>query len=139
MNRSNSQLSAMAGEFLTLGKLFKREYQASITLGNAKSIDVLVFNPITGRNFNVQVKTLRKKNYFPIRKEDIIPEHIYVFIVLNTFEQEEEYFIIKGETIGHDLNKFFGTSYTREKDSTFPGIYYKPLQAYKNNWEIFDQ
>jgi hypothetical protein len=50
----------MSGEFLTVGKLFKRGYQASVTLGNAKGVDVLAYNPRTGRTFCVQ-DAARKK------------------------------------------------------------------------------
>ncbi len=39
--RPDQQLTGMAGEFLTVGKLFKRGYQVSVTFGNAKGIDVL--------------------------------------------------------------------------------------------------
>ena len=89
--KTDGQLTGMAGEFLTVGKLFKRGYQASVTLGNAKSVDVFVYNTETNKSFNVQVKTLRKKNCFLIRKESIIPDHIYVFIILNNWDEEEHF------------------------------------------------
>ena len=68
MERIDSQMSGMAGEFLTVGKLFKRGIQASLTLGNAKSIDIFALNPRNGKNFNIQVKSLRKKKLFPDQK-----------------------------------------------------------------------
>lgn len=37
----------------------------------------------TGRTFTVQVKALRRKNYFPIMQNRIEPKHIYVFVTLN--------------------------------------------------------
>lgn len=92
MLRTDGQLSGMAGEFLTVGKLFKRGYQASITLGNAKAVDVFVYNSATNKSFNVQVKTLRRKNCFPIRKESINPGHIYVFVLLNRWGSNEDFF-----------------------------------------------
>ena len=82
--RPDSQITGMAGEFLTAGKLFKRGYQVSVTLGNAKAIDLFVYNPETDKTFNVQVKTLRKKNCFLIHWDDIHDDHIYVFIFLPT-------------------------------------------------------
>jgi hypothetical protein len=42
-HRADSQLSSMAGEFLTAGKLFKKGYQVSLTLGNAKAVDLFVY------------------------------------------------------------------------------------------------
>ena len=136
---SDQQLTGMAGEFLTVGKLFKRGYQASVTFGNAKAIDVLVYNPRTDKSFNVQVKTLRHKNCFPMKKENLRSDHIYVFILLNDFEHPEEYFILPGREIMLDVNRFFGASY-RDPDnpSNMPAINYGPLVPYKDNWQVFD-
>lgn len=139
-NARDQQLTGMAGEFLTVGKLFKRGYQASVTFGNAKAIDVLVYNPENDKSYIVQVKTLRHKNCFLIKKENLKFDHIYVFIVLHDFEQPEDYFIITGQEILQDVDKFFGASYrNREKPSNMPAINYGPLIPYKDNWLVFDK
>lgn len=137
--RTDGQLSGMAGEFLVAGKLFKRGMQVSVTLGNAKSIDLLVYNPKVEKTYTVQVKTVRCKNCFPMKRENIRVEDIYVFVVLNKADDNEEFFIVRGKTILEDLNKFFGTCYTRTPISTFPGINYGPLKEYRDNWEIFQE
>jgi hypothetical protein len=138
--RADGQLSGMAGEFLTVGKLFKRGYQASVTLGNAKAVDVLVYNPTTNKSFNVQVKTLRQKNCFPVRKESIVRDHIYVFIILNSWGQEEYFYIVPGHEILDDIDRFFGASYRDpEKPSNMPAINYGPLAKYRDNWQVFDR
>jgi len=135
----DQQLTGMAGEFLTVGKLFKRGYQASVTFGNAKAIDVLVYNPRSDKSFNVQVKTLRNKNCFPMKKENLNPDHIYVFILLHAFEQPEEYFILPGRVIIQDIDRFFGASYKDpDHPSNMPAINYGPLAPYKDNWQVFD-
>ena len=134
-----SQLTGMAGEFLTVGKLFKRGYQASVTFGNAKAIDVFVYNMKTNKSFTVQVKTSRYKNNFQMSKESIISDCIYIFVVLNKFEQEEFFYIVPGYDILADINKFYGASYRNpDKQSDRPAINYGPLNAYKDNWQVFD-
>lgn len=137
--RADGQLSGMAGEFLVAGKLFKRGMQVSVTLGNAKAIDLLVQNPNNGKKYAVQVKTIRCKNCFPIKREYIIEDDIYVFVVLNKAEESEEFFIVPGKTILEDINKFFGKCYTRTPISPFPGINYGPLKEYKDNWQVFEE
>jgi hypothetical protein len=135
----DQQLTGMAGEFLTVGKLFKLGCQASVTFGNAKAIDVLAYNPRNDKSYCVQVKTLRHKNCFLIKKENLKSDHIYVFILLNNFEVQEEYFIVPGFEILQDLDKFFGSSYrNRENPSNMPAINYGPLMPYKNNWQVFE-
>jgi hypothetical protein len=133
------QLTGMAGEFLTAGKLFKRGYQVSITLGNAKAVDLFVYNPQKQKTFNVQVKTLRKQNCFLINKNSISHEHIYVFIVLNAFDKPEDFYILLGEEILNNIDHFFGSSYrNRNAPSKMPAINYGPLKTYKDNWSVFD-
>jgi hypothetical protein len=138
--QADGQLSGMAGEFLTVGKLFKRGYQASVTLGNAKAVDVLVYNPSTDKSFSVQAKTLRQKNYFPVRKEHITPHHIYVFIILNEWEKHEDFFIVPGHVILNDIDRFFGSCYRNlDSPSKVPAINYGPLDEYRGNWKAFDE
>lgn len=139
-DKTDGQLSGMAGEFLTLGKLFKRGYQASFTLGNAKAVDLFVYNVKTDKQFSVQVKTLRKRNCFPMKKESIKREHIYVFVILNDWEKTEEFFIIRGGELLENIDNFFGASYrVPSKPSNMPAINYGPLAPYKDNWQIFDE
>lgn len=137
--RTDGQITGMAGEFLVAGKLLKRKLLVSVTMGNAKAIDLFVHNPKTDKRFAVQVKTLRGKNCFPIRKEKVKSNYIYVFVILNRDEQEEEYFIISGKIIFDNINQFFGTSYIKEKPSTFPAINYGPLKPFRNNWSLFEK
>lgn len=137
--RVDGQISGMAGEFLVAGKLFKRRMQVSVTMGNAKAIDLFVHNPRTDRTFNVQVKTVRQKNCFPMRRENIKSGHVYVFVILNGDDQDEQFFIVPGRSILKDINRFFGTSYTREIASTFPAVNYGPLKEFRDNWQVFEQ
>jgi hypothetical protein len=48
---------ALAGEFAVLSQLALRGYDASLTLGHTKNIDILVFDPRTERRYEVEVKT----------------------------------------------------------------------------------
>ncbi len=137
-SRSDPQLSGMAGEFLVAGKLFKRRMQVSVTMGNAKAIDLFAHNPQTGRTFNVQVKTLRQKNCFPMKRESLIEGHVFVFVILNKDDQQEEFYIVPASVILKDINHFFGTSYIGDKAGTFPAVNYGPLKEYKDNWDIFE-
>ncbi|HNQ67822.1 MAG TPA: hypothetical protein PKN32_05555 [Bacteroidales bacterium] len=135
----DQQLTGMAGEFLTVGKLFKLGLQASVTFGNAKAIDVFAFNPMNNKTFAIQVKTLRKKNCFLLKRENINPEHIFVFIFLNNFETSETFYIVKGETILKNILTFYGSSYKDpDNPSKMPAINYGSLKDYENNWGVFE-
>jgi hypothetical protein len=126
----------MAGEFLVVGQLFKRKLQASVTLGNAKAIDVLVYNPRTERSFSVSVKTLRARNCFPMKPSAVSPSHTYIFVVLNEPGTAEHYFVVPGTALANDLPAFFGASL---EDEDRPAVNFGPLKLYENNWSLFEE
>ena len=50
----------MADEFYVLAQLFMKGYIASLTFGNAKSVDILATTN-TGHDFKVEVKTMQEE------------------------------------------------------------------------------
>lgn len=48
---------ALAGEFATLSQLALRGYDANLTLGNTKNVDILVSDPESGHMYRLEVKT----------------------------------------------------------------------------------
>lgn len=131
--RVDRQLTGLAGEFFVAAELLKRGIQTSVTLGNAKSIDLLAHNLETGQNFTVQVKSLREKNYFPIRHSEINSSHIYVFVLLNPPNRHVQYFVVPGCILENE-QVLFGKGF---QDPTFPGIHPKELSKFENEWGHF--
>lgn len=132
--RADGQVTGLAGEFFVAAELLKRGLQTSVTFGNAKAIDLLAYNPKSGKIFTVQVKALRAKNYFPINPEKIVAAHIYVFVLLNKPREPVEYFIVPGNILAEDPSRF-GRGF---KDPKFPGIYPRELKDFQDNWPVFD-
>jgi len=129
----------MAGEFLVLGKLFKLGHQASVTFGNAKAVDIFVRNEKNNKEYCVQVKALRKKNCFSLKKENVSPKHIYVFVVLNDIDQEEEYFVVSGDDLLSDIHHYWGSSYKSPQKTNMPAVNYGPLKQHLNCWNVFEK
>lgn len=134
--RADSQKSGLAGELFVAAELLKRDYQVSLSFGNAKSVDLFVFDERTQRTLIVQVKALRSKNYFTLEPRNVTPEHIYAFALLNKPEEAVEFFITDGVTLLSDKELLFGKGHETSK---FNGIYYKKLLPFKNNWAVFEQ
>ena len=134
----DSQMTAMAGEFLTAGKLFKRGCQVSVTYGNAKSVDLLVLNPKTKKVFKVQVKTQLRKNAFFLSREALEDVDVVVFVRLNADDADEQFFIIPSAVMLANRDHFFGSSYRNPaKPAKVPGINYGPLAEYEDRWDVF--
>ncbi len=120
--RSDGQMSGLSAEFFVAAELLKRRIQTSVTFGNAKAIDLLAHNGSTGKTFSVQVKALRKRNYFLIKPADVKSEHVYVFVLLNRPGVSVEYFIVPGTVLVQNepsFDKYFATLYEcRESPGT---------------------
>jgi hypothetical protein len=56
MKKDNNSIS-LAGEFAVLAQLALRGYDANMTLGRTKGVDILVSHPGTGKMFKLEVKT----------------------------------------------------------------------------------
>lgn len=67
---------SLAGEFAVLSKLSFLGFEASLTLGNTKGVDILVLNPKTEKMFRVEVKTSYKKGNYVLKKSKDFGEHI---------------------------------------------------------------
>jgi hypothetical protein len=131
--REDGQITGLSGELFVAAELLKRRLQASVTFGNAKAIDLLAYNPVTKQNFTVQVKALRKTNYFLIKHSSIVAEHIYVFVILNGPKQAVQYFVVPGTNLAEEPHRF-GKDFHHP---TMPGIHPKSLKEFADAWHYF--
>jgi hypothetical protein len=68
MAKANTNSISLAGEFAVLAQLALRGYDANMTLGHTKAVDILVADPRNGHMRKVEVKT----NYRRIRKRPAV-------------------------------------------------------------------
>jgi len=52
---------SLAGEFAVLSQLVLRGYDANMTLGHTKNVDILISDPATGKMIRLEVKTSLKE------------------------------------------------------------------------------
>jgi hypothetical protein len=83
----------LAGEYFVAAELYRRGYSVAMTLGNAKAIDLFAEHDL--QTVNVQVKAIRNKKSigWPLMREAIKDNLIYVLICLNDPGTPPEYFI----------------------------------------------
>ena len=87
-----------AGEYYIASRLSAENFIAPITLGRAEKYDILALNP-QGRTIKLSVKTqfLETSKGFPLSERDEIgasENFYYVFIRLNEFKKEPDFWII---------------------------------------------
>jgi len=81
----------------------------------------------------VQVKALRKKNYFPLKPSAVFDKHIYVFVLLNRPGEQVQYFVVPGAVLVNEQVRF-GKDF---QHPTFPGIHPKTLGDFEDAWHFF--
>ena len=133
-SRADGHKTGLAGEFFVAAELLKRGLQTSLTLGNAKAIDLFAVND-KGTQFTIQVKAVRSRNHFPLDPNRIASKCIYVFVVLNKLGTPPDYYIVPGVDFHSRPEKFGKWFHGYEK---FPGVHPNDLPDYKDNWEIFE-
>lgn len=133
--RADGQVTGLAGELFVAAELLKRGLQTSVTFGNAKAIDLLAYNPEIQKTFTVQVKSVRKKNGFPISHKRVEANHIYVFVILNKPGVAVQYFVVPGALLTQEPERF--TKWFT--DPKFPGIPPAALEFFENAWQVFHE
>jgi len=134
MAREDGNMTGSAGVMFVYAELLKHRIEASITLRNATQIDLIAYNPRTVQTFTIQVKTLRDKNYFPIR--EIKAEHMYIFVILHEPGETTQYFIAPGKRLLSDPEKY---AYLDPGPAGFHGIGWKQLTEFKDRWDFFER
>lgn len=101
--RRPTQTSGLAGEFLVMERLYRLGHQPALTLGNAKSIDILVASR-TARLYELSVKAGRRATKWPVDGADQRTggQRIFVFVNYPSFEDltaEAEVYVVPAEDV----------------------------------------
>ena len=130
--------TGMAGEFCAMEKLFRLGYEASLTMGNAKSIDILTKSP-SGKLYEVSVKAIQGGGKWGIGKEDVSKRKNLVYVLLlykkfTSIETHPEIWVIPAAIAQKIKNPWLNNSYAiycsnKEQRAI--------IEKYKNAWEIY--
>ena len=159
--RYNTQL---AGEYFVAGELFRQEFFANVSFGNAKSFDILVFSEDESKFARIEVKSsndpyfTRKKP--PIYKDDHkfhfniealskeIQENkdstnkFYVFVALNGKDNKPDFFIAEAKRVYNvmkkkiDICKKEGKKVSGRWDIKLSDIFRNKNSEKKNDWNV---
>lgn len=127
--RSNAGNTHIAGEMFVAAELAKRGYSVSLTMGNAKAVDL--FAERNGRAICVQVKALaHKRNVgwpLPLDKAKIIDRVLYVCVILNEIGVAPTYYILPPNEV-RERGRWYETrailDIGRLRDSGFEGAWH---------------
>lgn len=133
--RKSGHATGMAGEFFVMERLFRLGHEPALTLGNAKSIDIIVRTK-SGRLKTVSVKAVRGGGKWPVDKDDISHEQDLIFVLLlyKDFENvitDPEVWVMPAPEVQARKNPWFEKAaiYYSHKEHT-PN----DLKDFKNAW-----
>ena len=156
--------TGLAGEYYALAQLTARDYNASLTLGNTKGVDILVYNEQNKKGYKVEVKTTTNKSTNAKMYKDWHPNKVYYWIMSSKHESIIEDYLVYCFVHMEDIKtllKFFlvpskeVAKYVREQHVFYHKIpRNKPVKdgpmrifridlddpkGYENNWGILDK
>ena len=129
----------MAGEYSVCAELLKRGFNVSITMGNAKATDVLVFQEDETYK-RIEVKTSRSTRFvtgFFQKYYDRLQSHHPDFWVLCHIDADyvSHYYILTHEEMGHvqmERNKMDGW---KKVEKGCDNVLLKHVEQYENQWD----
>jgi len=127
----------MAGEFFVMERLFRLGHEPALTLGNAKSIDIIV-RTSTGKLKTISVKSARGGGKWGVEKYDLSERHdlLFVFLLYRSFEDvttDPQVWIMKAADVEQRKRPWFEKSaiyYSHHKQTP------ADLGDFKNAWHL---
>ncbi len=144
MAELSSGLCGVAGEFFVAAELSRRGYIVSMTLGNAKGIDIMVSNNCAKRVAAIQVKTNQNKKDWLLNKKDeenFADNLFYVFVKLKKKEERPDFYIVPSQIVANQIknahDKWLGELGRNGKPhNDTSNRKFRDADAYLEKWEI---
>ena len=97
LNKPDRNSTHLAGEYFVAAELYRHGFSVGMTIGNAKAIDILAEKD--GKTIAVQVKAIRDRKSvgWPMMKNKVNKNVMYVFVLINAPGKNPDYFIATPE------------------------------------------
>ena len=136
---SKGQNTGMAGEFAVMEKLFRLGHQASLTLGNAKTVDIFTKSP-SGKIYQVSVKAIRGGGKWGVGITDYSPEVSLIFVLLHyaAFDNLQTHpgvWVVPARDVMRLRRPWIGGAYAVYCGSKAEQA---SIEQYKDAWHLFE-
>jgi hypothetical protein len=148
MEKLNTVLAGVSGEYFVAAELSKNGYIASITLRNTKGVDILCSNSDATKTIGIQVKTNSGSNRSWIlnkKAEEYFADNLfYVFVNLNNGQKPPDFFIVPSKIVAEYIKKSYenwlktpGRKGQKHKDNPMRK-FDDPEEKYLNRWDLLN-
>jgi len=131
----------LCGEYAVCSELLKRGYIARITEGNAKGVDIVLYDTKSREYYRVEVKTTTEnkvitgffQKYYDITED--APDY-WIFVYIDKDLNNYYYIMTHDEVCQLQMQRNNMTYYHKVKGCD--NLLLKDLESFKDNWNIFD-
>ncbi len=135
--RKSAHATGMAGEFFVMERLYRMDHEPALTLGNAKSIDIIV-RLKTGKLKTISVKSVCGGGKWPVDKRDLAGDKdlIFVFLLYRKFKDvttDPDVWVMRAHDVEKRKYRWFDKSaiyYSNRKHAP------KDLERFSNAWGL---
>ena len=137
-NKYDKYDTGMAGEFGDCSELYKRGYNASITLGNKKAVDIYVAIA-NDRYISIEVKTNRNTKiltgfFQKYASPDQIPHPDYWVLVYIDKNNMSHYYVLSHQEMAAEQMRRNGMSQWAHVEKGVDNVLVRDLSNYENAW-----
>ena len=132
--KKNGFNTGIASEYLVLSMLYRLNYEAYITMGDKKSVDIWIMRD-DKTAVSIDVKSVREYDSIPVGNVEAKDNHYVIFVIYNKkFEIEgtptlPDFYIVPSSYVVEKRKKF---------KSNHVDIFKKDIEGYKNRWELLN-
>jgi len=148
MEKLNTVLAGVSGEYFVAAELSRKGYIASITLRNTKGVDILCSNSDATKTVGIQVKTNSGSNRSWIlnkKAEEYFADNLfYVFVNLNNGQKPPDFFIVPSKIVAKHTKKRHanwlktpGKKGQKHKDTSMRK-FDDSKEEYLNRWDLLN-
>ncbi len=149
MAKISSNLSGAAGVYFTAAELSQRGFVASMTIRNARGIDILASNAEASKQVDIQVKTTQSviKRTWRLDKsdEDYFADSLfYIFVNLKVPGSRPDFTVVPSKVVAkyakERRQKYLATPglRVRKRKDTSMRAFEDPEGKYVERWDLLD-
>lgn len=135
--RNKGYYTQWATQFYVAAELTRRGYLVSLTLGTAPDTDLLVVSP-SGKHFKVDVKGLRRLNWWILGRPEPQKDLFYVLVyVPDDVQQPPKFFVMICREAEDEIEKHIEELKLKGREVTELeyGFSWKTAFKYENQWD----
>lgn len=136
--KKNGFNTGIASEYLVLFMLYRLNYEAYITMGNKKSVDIWIMRD-DKTAVSIDVKSVREYDSIPVGNVEAKDNHYVIFVIYNKkFEIEgtptlPDFYIVPSSYVVENRKE-----YELKAGGERYNIFKKDIEGYKNHWELLN-